>query len=78
MSADEAKRAMEAECIERTRQRHLGRRTTQPGWMLWFVGRPYRTLMRLMHRWGWCYPQRNLMGDGSVWCQWCGMRGRDV
>lgn len=47
-----------------------------PRWMLALNGRPYRFVMRLMHRHGWCYPSRTLIQPQMVWCHWCGMRGR--
>lgn len=39
------------------------------------VGWRYRWRMRWAHRRGYCWPQPSL-GDGAVWCHWCGMRGR--
>jgi hypothetical protein len=44
-------------------------------WTTALNGRLYRPAMRLMHRYGWCYPERTLIDERSVWCHWCGMRG---
>lgn len=40
----------------------------------------YSTLMKVMHRLGWCYmhPNEALRDEHDRalhWCQWCGMRG---
>jgi hypothetical protein len=48
---------------------------SQPRWMSVANGRLYRTAMRVMHRFGWCYPERTLVSERGVWCHWCGMRG---
>jgi hypothetical protein len=53
------------------------RRTRHPWWHTFAQGRIYRPVMKLMHRWGWCYPQPSFPeGDVQWWCQWCGLRGR--
>lgn len=45
-------------------------------WTIIANGRPYRFVMQLMHRLGWCYPEPVAVDGGrSVWCHWCGMRG---
>lgn len=75
MSDDSMKAAM-ADYAADQHNKYMRRPDHFPAWMGWFNGRPYRVLMRLMHRWGWCYPTRNAIGDGSVWCHWCGMRGK--
>ena len=46
-----------------------------PRWHTVLNGRVYRPVMRVMHRWGWCYPQSTLVEPRTVWCHWCGMRG---
>lgn len=39
----------------------------------------YRTLMRAIHRFGWCHMQAQPIIDYGerprFWCHWCGMRG---
>lgn len=61
-------------------QREVGDRMPRPPkraplWMTFANGRIYRPVMRVMHRLGWCYPQRTLVNETGVWCHWCGMRG---
>lgn len=38
----------------------------------------YRILMRLLHRWRFCWAQPVDVEPGMVWCHWCGMRGKRV
>lgn len=53
------------------------RRKQHPWWTTFAQGRIYRPVMKVMHRWGWCYPQSSFPdGDVQWWCQWCGLRGR--
>lgn len=40
------------------------------------TGKIYRVVMRLGHRFGWCFPRPVAVEPGYVWCHWCGMRGR--
>lgn len=47
-----------------------------PWWMTFANGRVYRPLMRVAHRYGFCFPQAAPVEPGCVWCHWCGMRGR--
>ena len=38
----------------------------------------YRAKMRLIHRFGLCWPQPVAVEEGRVWCHWCGMRGSKI
>ena len=38
-------------------------------------GELYRAKMRVIHRFGLCWPQPVAVEPGRVWCHWCGMRG---
>ena len=41
-------------------------------------GELYRAKMRLIHRFGLCWPQPVAVEEGRVWCHWCGMRGSKI
>ena len=47
-----------------------------PRWTTLWTGRIYRPVMRLAHRFGFCFPSDVAVEPGYVWCHWCGMRGR--
>lgn len=64
--------------VELARQTEIAlRRTGTPWWHTFASGRIYRPAMRLLHHFGWCYPQPSFPdGDVMWWCHWCGLRGR--
>lgn len=68
-----AKAATEASYIKSMRG---VRRNRPPRWMLAWNGRIYRPLMKVMHRFGWCYMEHCYTAPETHWCHWCGMRGR--
>lgn len=61
---------------ERKTQRSLHAAFGREAWTTALNGRIYRPVMRIMHRFGWCWPTASPIEPGYVWCHWCGMRGK--
>lgn len=82
MDSDSAVQTIEdaAAEMETAKRAEVWRRMTRANSARWtkaLNGRIYRPVMRVMHHYGWCWPQpAHPEGEVMWWCHWCGLRGR--